>query len=89
MVLQIAVALGGEVHLYNAESGKPSPLCTLPEADIVTSLNWSADGKHLAVGTSAAKVGHSHITCRLTCAYASHAVFICTHATHACVHRTL
>lgn len=54
--LQIAVALGNEVHLYNSETGKPSALCTLPGADIVTSVNWSADGKHLAVGTSDAKV---------------------------------
>lgn len=54
--LQVAIALGGGVHLFNAETGTPSALCSLPQGDIVTSLSWCADGKHLAVGTSASKV---------------------------------
>lgn len=49
--VQVAVALGSDVHLYNAEAGVASTLCSLAEDDYVTSLSWSADGRHLAIGT--------------------------------------
>lgn len=45
------MALGSDVHLYNAEAGVASTLCSLAEDDYVTSLSWSADGRHLAIGT--------------------------------------
>ena len=49
--VQVAVALGSDVHLYNTEAGVASMLCSLAEDDYVTSLSWSADGRHLAIGT--------------------------------------
>jgi cell division cycle protein 20 (cofactor of APC complex) len=56
---QVAVALGGVVYLWNAESGDITQLMqTSPEneEDYVTSVQWGADGKHIAVGTNAAEV---------------------------------
>ena len=51
----LAVALGREVYLWDAASGSIDLLCELPNAaDSVTSVQWMADGSHLAVGTSAA-----------------------------------
>ena len=56
---QVAVALGGVVYLWNAESGDITQLMqTSPENedDYVTSVQWGQDGKHIAVGTNAAEV---------------------------------
>lgn len=56
---QVAVALGGVVYLWNAESGDITQLMqTSPEneEDYVTSVQWGSDGKHIAVGTNAAEV---------------------------------
>ena len=50
----LAVALGGEVYLWDAASGSIELLCELHAADTVTSVQWMADGSHLAVGTSSA-----------------------------------
>ena len=51
----LAVALGREVYLWDAASGSIDLLCELAnEADSVTSVQWMADGSHLAVGTSSA-----------------------------------
>ena len=53
------MALGGVVYLWNAESGDITQLMqTSPEneEDYVTSVQWGADGKHIAVGTNAAEV---------------------------------
>jgi len=55
--LQIAVALGPTVYLWNASSGSVEELCTAKnENDYVTSVAWAPDSTHLAVGTSDAKV---------------------------------
>ena len=50
----LAVALGAEVYLWDAASGCIDLLCELGSADAVTSVQWMADGSHLAVGTSSA-----------------------------------
>lgn len=53
----LAIALGGMVYLYNPEDGAIETLCELRgEEDIVTSLQWSQDGQHVAVGTSSSVV---------------------------------
>ena len=57
------MALGSDVHLYNAEAGVASTLCSLTEDDYVTSLSWSADGRHLAIGTYSHQVGLFEISC--------------------------
>ena len=56
---QVAVALGGVVYLWNAESGDITQLMQTSADntdDYVTSVQWGADGKHIAVGTNAAEV---------------------------------
>jgi cell division cycle 20, cofactor of APC complex len=53
----LAVALGQTVYLWNAASGGIEQLCeTEREDDHVTSVSWSPDGTHLAVGTNHAEV---------------------------------
>lgn len=54
----VSVALGNTVYLWNAGSGDIQQLCQPREDtdDIVTSVAWAADGKHIAVGTSGAEV---------------------------------
>lgn len=55
--MQIAVALGRTVYLWNAGSGSVEELCTCPnEGDYICSVAWSADGAYIALGTSDAKV---------------------------------
>ena len=56
---QVAVALGCTVYLWNADSGDIQQLCQTSqdnEDDYVTSVQWGADGKHIAVGTNGAEV---------------------------------
>lgn len=53
---QIAIALGPTVYLWNASTGSIEELCSCPENDYITSVQWAADSTHLAVGTSSAKV---------------------------------
>jgi len=50
----LAVALGAEVYLWDASSGNIDLLCELGATDSVTSVQWMADGTHLAVGTTSA-----------------------------------
>ena len=50
----LAVALGSEVYMWDAASGSIDLLCELNSADTVTSVQWMADGSHLAIGTSSA-----------------------------------
>lgn len=51
------MALGRAVYLWNAGSGSVEALCEMPnDGDYVSSLSWAADGSHLSVGTSDAKV---------------------------------
>jgi cell division cycle protein 20 (cofactor of APC complex) len=56
---QVAVALGCTVYMWDAETGAINQLCqTNPDdaEDYVTSVNWGADGKHIAIGTNSAEV---------------------------------
>lgn len=53
----IAVALGDTVYLWNATSGAIDTLCQHNEpGSYVSSLSWSQNGKHLAIGTANNKV---------------------------------
>ena len=57
MCLQVAVALGTTVYLWNANTGDIEQLMECQDEDeYVTSVSWGADGKHIAVGTSSATV---------------------------------
>lgn len=50
--LQIAVALGRTVYLWDAAAGGVEELFTMPnEGDYVGSVAWSADGAYLAVSS--------------------------------------
>ena len=52
----VSVALGSTVYLWNAESGDIQQLTQMrDEDDYVTSLQWAADGRHIAVGTNSAE----------------------------------
>ena len=54
----LAVALGPAIYLWNASDGSIDALCDLAddpngdEEDYVCSLDWTADGKYLSVGTA-------------------------------------
>lgn len=54
----VAVSLGTTVYLWNAESGSIQQLMQTNHDtdDYVTSVQWAADGKHVAVGTNSAEV---------------------------------
>lgn len=56
--VQVAVALGQAVFLWNANSGTVDEVAACQEGtdDHVTSVAWAADGKHLAVGTNSSVV---------------------------------
>ena len=57
MPMQVAVALGASVYLWNANTGDIEQLMECSdEDDYVTSVSWGADGKHIAVGTSSSAV---------------------------------
>lgn len=43
----VAVVLGESVYTYNGSTGETTVLCQLPS---VSSVKWSADGQHLAIG---------------------------------------
>ena len=43
--MQVAIALGAAVYLWNAGTGGIEELCsTTEEDDYITSLSWAADG---------------------------------------------
>ena len=49
----LAVALGGEVYLWDASTGNIDLLCEMPTSgDAVTSVQWMPDGAHIAIGTN-------------------------------------
>ena len=49
----LAVALGGEVYLWDASTGSIDLLCEMATpGDVVTSVQWMADGAHIAIGTN-------------------------------------
>ncbi|KAK9823526.1 hypothetical protein WJX72_003403 [[Myrmecia] bisecta] len=53
----VAIALGATVYLWNASSGDIQQLMQCSEEDdYITSVNWAADGKHIAVGTASSTV---------------------------------
>jgi len=52
----VAVALREVIFLWNGENAKTEELGSLDEDTNVTSLKWTKDGTHLAVGTSDAVV---------------------------------
>eukprot|EP01052_Picozoa_sp_SAG31_P033484 SAG31_NODE_3792_length_3877_cov_1.489412_2_plen_349_part_00 len=53
----LAVALGPAIYLWNAGTGDITSLCEIEdEDDYVCSVNWTADGNYLAVGTASSTV---------------------------------
>jgi WD40 repeat protein len=52
----LAIGLNNTVYLWNATAGEHSKLLELGNDDIVTSLQWTADGRFVAVGTRAAEL---------------------------------
>lgn len=48
----LAVALGSDVYLWNADTGTISQLLEMGPGDHVCSLSWIQDGHYLAVGTT-------------------------------------
>jgi WD40 repeat protein len=48
----LAVALGANIYLWNAGTGKIQQLLTLEGSDFVCSVGWIQEGNCLAVGTS-------------------------------------
>ena len=48
----LAVGLGSCVYLWSATTSKVTKLYDLGSTDQVTSVNWSANGDSLAVGTN-------------------------------------
>lgn len=53
----LAVGLGATVYIWNAETGSINELHRLPfPGSYVTSLQWDARGRYLAIGTSDAEV---------------------------------
>jgi len=54
----VAIALGASLYLWNASSGDVSELMSVnaDADDAVTSVQWGADGKHIAIGTNNSEV---------------------------------
>jgi cell division cycle protein 20 homolog len=52
----LAVALGRELYLWDAQSGSISNLLQLPESEYISSVAWVEGANNLAVGTSAAEI---------------------------------
>ena len=54
---QLAIALGGQVYLWNADDGSVLSLMELSRSsDYVSSVSWGKKGSYLAIGTN-----YSHI----------------------------
>lgn len=51
----LSVALSNSIYLWSATTGSVSHMCEFTD-DIVSSLNWSPSGDHLAVGMTSGKV---------------------------------
>lgn len=47
----LAVGLMGAVYIWNADNGRVQKLCEVAHDDAITSVSWSQQGCHLAVGT--------------------------------------
>ena len=52
----LSVALGSSVYLWSACTSKVTKLCDTGSENAVTSICWSPEGTHLAVGTNYGKV---------------------------------
>eukprot|EP00976_Prorocentrum_cordatum_P063704 1177189-Prorocentrum_minimum.AAC.2 len=54
----VAIALGPSLYLWNSSSGDVSELMSVnaDADDLVTSVQWGADGKHIAIGTNNSEV---------------------------------
>ena len=52
----LSVALGSNVYLWSACNSKVTKLCDTGADNLVTSICWSPQGTHLAVGTNSGKV---------------------------------
>ncbi|KAH6602019.1 hypothetical protein BASA61_001545 [Batrachochytrium salamandrivorans] len=48
---QLAIALDKSVYIWNADTGGVQEFCQTADDDFVTSLQWTADGSYLAIGT--------------------------------------
>lgn len=62
----LAVALGANIYLWNAGTGKIQQLFTLEGSDYVCSVSWIQEGNCLAVGTSMGVVQVCYMTRLLT-----------------------
>ena len=50
---QVAIGLGNTVHVYSFSSGSSSELCNSEGQGVYpTALQYSSDGKYIAIGTS-------------------------------------
>ncbi|EEA08246.1 uncharacterized protein CMU_019890 [Cryptosporidium muris RN66] len=47
----LAVGLSSSLYLWNASTSKVTNLMSLPEQDLVTSVSWTQQGNHVAIGT--------------------------------------
>ncbi|KAL7066677.1 hypothetical protein ACR3K2_28860 [Cryptosporidium serpentis] len=47
----LAVGLSSCLYLWNASTSKVTNLMSLPEQDLVTSVSWTQQGNHVAIGT--------------------------------------
>ncbi|GMY38386.1 cell division cycle 20.2, cofactor of APC complex-like [Fagus crenata] len=52
----LAIALGSTVYLWDASNGSTSELVTIEDDGPVTSVSWSPDGRHIAIG-----LNNSHV----------------------------
>ncbi|EGF80379.1 hypothetical protein BATDEDRAFT_2171, partial [Batrachochytrium dendrobatidis JAM81] len=48
---QLAIALDKTVYIWNADTGSVQEFCQTADDNFITSLQWTADGSYLAVGT--------------------------------------
>jgi len=52
----VAVALAEQVFLFDYGSSRAEKLCSLKNGEVVTSVRWTGEGFHLAVGTNSNEV---------------------------------
>jgi cell division cycle protein 20 (cofactor of APC complex) len=53
----LSIALANTVYLWNASSGSTSELITVDEDNgPVTSVSWSPDGRHIAIGLNSSDI---------------------------------
>merc|ERR1719359_103121 len=52
----VAVALAEQVFLFDYGTSRAEKLCSLKNGEVVTSVRWTGEGFHLAIGTNANEV---------------------------------